>query len=129
MLRNDSKAFREAIESVAREIVVAEHREGWSYIKTPLLYPGGSTIVVRAEKPIAAIRLSWPAGLLRAQHGQRNSGLSPARSYLGLPQWVFRRGTNDSQFWVGMCFHRVHGDEGTGYLYRRQVRPRAGLLG
>ncbi len=49
MLRNDSRAFREAIESVTREIIVAEHREGCSYIKTPLLYPGGSTVVVRVN--------------------------------------------------------------------------------
>lgn len=47
MLRNDNRAFREAIESVTREIIVAEHRKGCSYIKTPLLYPGGSTVVVR----------------------------------------------------------------------------------
>ena len=49
MLRNDSKAFRKAIESVTREIVVAEHRDGCSYIKTPLSYPGGSMIVIRVN--------------------------------------------------------------------------------
>lgn len=47
MIRNDSKAFREIVDTVARQIVSAEHRDGSSYIKTPLVYPGGSTVVVR----------------------------------------------------------------------------------
>lgn len=47
MLRNDSKEFQAAVEAVARQIVTAEHRDGTSYIQTPLLYPSGSTVVVR----------------------------------------------------------------------------------
>lgn len=49
MIRNDSKAFRDAVESVTRQIVTADHRDGLSFIKTPLLYPSGSTVVVRVN--------------------------------------------------------------------------------
>lgn len=42
--------FRELIEGVARTIVATEHRAGGSFIRTPLMYPGGSTVVVRIEQ-------------------------------------------------------------------------------
>jgi hypothetical protein len=41
--------FREIVEEVARTIVAAEHRAGGSFIRTPLLYPSGATVVVRIE--------------------------------------------------------------------------------
>lgn len=47
MIRNDSKAFRDIVDAVARTIVSAEHRDGSSYIQTPLLYPNGTTVVIR----------------------------------------------------------------------------------
>jgi len=47
MLRNDSKLFREAIDQVARDLVTADHRSGFSFIKTPLRYPGGASVVIR----------------------------------------------------------------------------------
>jgi hypothetical protein len=43
-------AFREMIESVARALVSTDHRVGGSYIRTPLMYPSGSTVVVRVEE-------------------------------------------------------------------------------
>lgn len=46
-LANDREAFRKAIDEVSRQIVAADHREGLSYLKTPLLFPSGSSIVVR----------------------------------------------------------------------------------
>jgi hypothetical protein len=46
----DSQKFNHLIDSVAREIVATEHRVGGSYIRTPLMYPSGSTVVVRIEQ-------------------------------------------------------------------------------
>jgi hypothetical protein len=42
--------FREIIEAVAREIVATDHRTSGSFIRTPLMYPGGTTVVVRIEE-------------------------------------------------------------------------------
>jgi hypothetical protein len=45
-----SLKFREIIEAVARELVATDHRASGSYIRTPLMYPGGTTVVVRIEE-------------------------------------------------------------------------------
>jgi hypothetical protein len=42
--------FKTIVDEVAREIVAAEHRIGGSFIRTPLMYPSGSTVVVRIEE-------------------------------------------------------------------------------
>ncbi|THD70959.1 MAG: hypothetical protein E7813_06705 [Bradyrhizobium sp.] len=42
--------FNDLVDSVAREIVATEHRVGGSFIRTPLMYPSGSTVVVRVEQ-------------------------------------------------------------------------------
>src|SRR3954463_9210021 len=44
------KKFTELVESIAREIVATEHHVGGSFIRTPLLYPSGATVVVRIEQ-------------------------------------------------------------------------------
>jgi hypothetical protein len=36
-----------AIDSIVQQLVTIDHRNGFSFVKTPLLYPGGSTVVVR----------------------------------------------------------------------------------
>lgn len=41
--------FESLVESVAREIVTAEHRAGGSFIRTPLMYPSGASVVVKIE--------------------------------------------------------------------------------
>jgi hypothetical protein len=45
-----SPKFRDVIEAVARELVATDHRTSGSYIRTPLMYPGGTTVVVRIEQ-------------------------------------------------------------------------------
>jgi hypothetical protein len=50
MSTNVNPTFKELVDSVAREIVATEHRTGGSFIRTPLLYPGGSSVVVRIEE-------------------------------------------------------------------------------
>lgn len=47
MIRNDSEAYRQAIEIAAKQLVATDHRDGVSYIKVPLIFPSGSTVVVR----------------------------------------------------------------------------------
>jgi hypothetical protein len=42
--------FSELIESVARQLVATEHDPNGSFIRTPLLYPSGSTVVVRVAQ-------------------------------------------------------------------------------
>jgi len=46
----DTQKFNYLVDSIAREIVATEHRVGGSYIRTPLMYPSGSTVVVRIEQ-------------------------------------------------------------------------------
>ena len=41
------KAFNDLIERVARELVTVDHGVGQSIINTPLMYPGGSSVVVQ----------------------------------------------------------------------------------
>jgi hypothetical protein len=50
MRTNENSVFKELVDDVARQIVATEHRTGGSFIRTPLLYPGGSTVVVRIEE-------------------------------------------------------------------------------
>ncbi len=45
----DIQKFNHLVDDVAREIVATEHRVGGSFIRTPLMYPSGSTVVVRIE--------------------------------------------------------------------------------
>jgi hypothetical protein len=42
--------FNELIESVARQLVAIEHDPNGAFIRTPLLYPSGSTVVVRVAQ-------------------------------------------------------------------------------
>src|ERR1051326_3044931 len=44
------KDFATLVEEVAREIVATEHDLGGSFIRTPLLYPSGTTVVVRIQQ-------------------------------------------------------------------------------
>jgi len=46
----DNAAFRSTVDSVAREIIATEHRAAGSFIRTPLLYPSGSTVVVQIKE-------------------------------------------------------------------------------
>jgi hypothetical protein len=49
MIRNDSDAFRKAIDEVAKQLVTAEHRNGMSFVRVPLVYPSGAGVVVRVS--------------------------------------------------------------------------------
>lgn len=49
MMRSGSAEFRATVDKVAQQLAVAEHRDGWSFIKTPLLYPGGTSVVIRVS--------------------------------------------------------------------------------
>ena len=44
--------FRSAVEAVAGKLVHVEHRKNASFVSTPVLYPSGSTVVVRVQ-PVA----------------------------------------------------------------------------
>src|SRR5579883_550486 len=46
-IRSHNATFAAIAEDVARQLVTVEHRPIGSFIKTPLLYPSGSTVVVR----------------------------------------------------------------------------------
>jgi len=46
----DNPKLKEIVEAVAREIVSTDHRAGGSFIRTPLMYPGGATVVVRVDQ-------------------------------------------------------------------------------
>jgi len=41
--------FKTLVDDVARQIVGTEHRPSGSFVRTPLLYPSGATVVVRIE--------------------------------------------------------------------------------
>ena len=49
-MTKDTKTFSEMVDAVSRELVTAEHRAGASFIRTPLLYPSGATVVVRIDE-------------------------------------------------------------------------------
>ena len=44
---DSGKAFNDLIDRVARELVTVDHGVGQSVINTPLMYPGGSSVVVQ----------------------------------------------------------------------------------
>ena len=46
-LDQKSAAFREIVDEVVRTLAVANHEPDGSYVRTPVLYPGGSMVVVR----------------------------------------------------------------------------------
>jgi hypothetical protein len=43
------RILSEVIDAVSRELVTTDHRVGSSFIRTPLIYPSGATVVVRVE--------------------------------------------------------------------------------
>ena len=49
MIRNDSESFKKAVDDVTRQLVSAEHRNGMSFVKVPLVYPSGASVVVRVS--------------------------------------------------------------------------------
>jgi hypothetical protein len=49
MSANVNPTFKALVDDVAQMIVATEHRRGGSFIRTPLLYPSGATVVVRIE--------------------------------------------------------------------------------
>lgn len=49
-MSDNGQKFSHLIEDVAREIVATEHHTSGSFIRTPLLYPSGATVVVRIEQ-------------------------------------------------------------------------------
>jgi hypothetical protein len=42
-------AFKAIVDEAVRDLVAADHRKGSSFVRTPLLYPGGSSVVVRVD--------------------------------------------------------------------------------
>jgi hypothetical protein len=42
--------FQQLVDNVAHQLVATEHRVGGSFVRTPLLYPGGANVVVRIEE-------------------------------------------------------------------------------
>ncbi|MBI4968059.1 MAG: hypothetical protein HZC25_08055 [Rhodospirillales bacterium] len=49
-MENRNTAFRAIIEEVARSLASVRHEGEASYVRTPILYPGGSLVVVRVEQ-------------------------------------------------------------------------------
>lgn len=49
MIEARSNVFRQALEDVSRQLVRSEQHGGTAFIRTPLLYPGGSSVVVRID--------------------------------------------------------------------------------
>ena len=49
MSANVNPGFRALVNDVAQMLVATEHRQGGSFVRTPLLYPSGATVVVRIE--------------------------------------------------------------------------------
>lgn len=45
----ETEKFSSLIDQVARDLVATEHHVGGSFIRIPLLYPSGATVVVRVE--------------------------------------------------------------------------------
>lgn len=50
MPSNTDPNFEKLVDSVARQIVATEHRTGGSFIRTPLMYPSSTSVVVRIEQ-------------------------------------------------------------------------------
>lgn len=49
---NTSHSFSNLVDSVARELVAVDHGTGHSFISTPLMYPSGTSVVVRVEDAV-----------------------------------------------------------------------------
>lgn len=47
--RADMSKFRETVDEVARSLALARHEYEVSYIRTPVMFPGGSMVVVRVS--------------------------------------------------------------------------------
>ncbi len=47
MMHENSRTFSDAVEKVSRQLVSVQHSHGFSLVSTPLLYPGGSSVVIR----------------------------------------------------------------------------------
>jgi hypothetical protein len=47
---NTHENFKMLVDEVAKEIIATEHRTGGSFIRTPLMYPSGTSVVVRIEE-------------------------------------------------------------------------------
>lgn len=59
----EQEKFSALIDDVAHEIVATEHLGGGSFIRTPILYPSGSTVVVRIERGAEKYLVSdWGGG-------------------------------------------------------------------
>lgn len=56
-------AFREVVDSVARVLADARHDRDGSFISTPVLYPGGSIVVVRIDEHVDGRYLVTDMGL------------------------------------------------------------------
>lgn len=50
MIESGPDKFSTILEDVARQLVAIEHDVSGAFIKTPLLYPSGATVVVRIQK-------------------------------------------------------------------------------
>jgi hypothetical protein len=93
-----AEKFDILIDNVAREIVGTEHGVGGSFIRMPLLYPSGSTVVVRVEHTIDRYFVSdWGLGheeseLYAAGHFYRRQAKSIAeRAGIGFDNQAFFR--------------------------------------
>jgi hypothetical protein len=49
MMQPGSVSFKAVMAQVAQELVAIEHRRGTAFVRTPLLYPSGSTVVIRVD--------------------------------------------------------------------------------
>ena len=49
LVTDQATSFRDLIDSVARQLVSVSHDAGRSFISTPLMYPSGSSVVIRIE--------------------------------------------------------------------------------
>jgi hypothetical protein len=77
----EKPAFETLVDEVARELVAVEHRKGGSFVRVPLLYPGGTTVVVRIQEGTDSFFVTdaglgyqeaelMGAGLLYARHAR-----------------------------------------------------------
>lgn len=49
MAERNIERFRAIVEDAVRQLIDTQHRADASYVRTPLLYPGGATVVVRVD--------------------------------------------------------------------------------
>ncbi len=53
-----AEAFREAVESAVHGLATIEHRSFASFVRTPVLYPSGSTVVVECRRQASGVNVS-----------------------------------------------------------------------